>query len=118
MTAPTQEQVEKAKEKIMHAAVKSKDGWIFIGKCHADCFMKARNINVEMVGTADFQGFVTSKGVFVDRKEAAKIAWLAGQTNKEIKILFSEDLWSEQYDAKHTYCEIEGYKLDEETKNI
>jgi hypothetical protein len=43
------------------------------------------------------QGFVTSTGRFVDRKEAARIALTSGQI-KELSrpglgILFSEDLW-------------------------
>lgn len=48
------------------------------------------------------QGFVTSAGRFVDRKEAVKIAIAAGQLKREGSIviktspaglLFSEDLW-------------------------
>ena len=39
------------------------------------------------------QGFLTSKGRFVDRKEAGKIAFERGQIKKETDCLFSEDLY-------------------------
>lgn len=39
------------------------------------------------------QGFVTSEGRFVDRIEAARIAYEAGQTKEPLKHLFSEDVW-------------------------
>lgn len=41
----------------------------------------------------DAQGFWTSHDRFVDRKEAAKIAFEAGQIPEEKSELFSEDLW-------------------------
>ena len=96
-------------EEIKHAAVKSKCGWIIIGKCHADCFEKARNINLEMSFSRDDQGFITSKGNYVDRKIAAMIARQAEQVPPETEILFSEDLWCDRYNAKHFYDEIKGY---------
>lgn len=40
-----------------------------------------------------YQGFYTSKGRFVDRKEAAKIAYNCGQIDKQVDVLFSEDLY-------------------------
>lgn len=39
------------------------------------------------------QGFMTSKGRFVDRKEAGKIAFECGQIDKENDYLFSEDIY-------------------------
>lgn len=42
------------------------------------------------------QGFVTSSGRFVDRKEALGIARAAKQVRRDIgraKVLFSEDVW-------------------------
>lgn len=96
-------------EEIKHAAVKSEDGWIFIGKCHADCFHKAHNINVKMSKKAEDQGFVTSMGRFVQRGEAAKIAFDNGQIVKGTKLLFSEDLWCPSYNGQFDYDEIKGY---------
>lgn len=40
-----------------------------------------------------YQGFMTSKGRFVDRKEAAKIAYECGQITKQVKTLYSEDIF-------------------------
>lgn len=79
---------------IKEAAIKFK-GKIYTGKRHCDCIMKAgkdtktRPINGE-------QGFLTTKGDFVDREEAAIIALESGQI-KELKfhktMLYSEDLY-------------------------
>ncbi len=38
-------------------------------------------------------GFITSAYRFVDREEAGRIAFKAGQTEKHIKSLFSEDIY-------------------------
>lgn len=112
-------------ELIKHAAVKSKEGWIFFGKCHADCFHKAHHINVKMSQKAEDQGFLTNLGRYVQRGEGYQIAIDAGQiierkseldpdlfdtgTGTRSKILFSEDLWSAAYYGMHRYCEINGY---------
>lgn len=39
------------------------------------------------------QGFMTSHGRYVDRVEAAKIAYECGQINKPSNYLFSEDIY-------------------------
>jgi hypothetical protein len=39
------------------------------------------------------QGFLTSDNIFVDRFEAAKIAFESGQLKIQKPYLFSEDLW-------------------------
>jgi hypothetical protein len=97
-------------EVIKHAAVKSVDGWIFLGKCHADCFHKAHHIKVKMSQKADDQGFVTSEGRYVTRFEAAKIAEASKQVDKSVGgFLFSEDLWHVEYGGKFDYDEIKGY---------
>ena len=97
-------------EVIMHAAVIAENGYlIFIGKCHSDCFHQAANISVKMSKKAENQGFVTSKGNFVNRKEAAKIAFLAGQINEPEEILFSEMLWSKSENGKFEYDYVKGY---------
>lgn len=41
----------------------------------------------------NIQGFLTNTNRFVDRSEGAKIAFDAGQIEKEIKTLYSEDLY-------------------------
>ena len=39
------------------------------------------------------EGFILSDGRFVDRKEAAEIAYRAGQIQKPCRMLYSEHLW-------------------------
>lgn len=39
------------------------------------------------------QGFLTSFGVFVDRREAAIVAYNSGQIKEKKKFLYSEDLY-------------------------
>lgn len=98
-------------ELIKHAAVKSQDGWIFIGKCHADCFHKMHHLKIKSSQKADHQGFVTSSGRYVERNEAARIAKASGMVDSlPVEILFSEDLWSEQHNGKYKYNEISGYE--------
>lgn len=102
-------------ERILHASVKSEIGRkIFFGKCHADCFYKGQAMGIRMSGKADDQGFLTSKGRYVTRSEAAKIAFEQGQIDKPTGYLISEDLWSEQDNGKYNHDEIKGYVLKEQ----
>jgi len=44
-------------------------------------------------GRTTIQGFLTSKGMFVDREQAGKIAFEVGQISAPNDYLFSEDLY-------------------------
>jgi hypothetical protein len=67
---------------------------IYTGRNHADIIWTLATINhIDFIVTQDMQGFVTDTGRFVDRTEAAKIAFEAGQIKEEKRILFSEDLY-------------------------
>ena len=52
-----------------------------------------------IVDTTDYnyvggkQGFITNRGEFLSRVEAAKAALEEGQLDRPLKELFSEDLW-------------------------
>jgi hypothetical protein len=79
------------KERIVETAVRLDDGEIFTGLRHIDAFVKA----YERSGTRfrdDQMGFVTSTGRFVSRKEAAQIAYNAGQIRAPKDELFNDDL--------------------------
>jgi hypothetical protein len=104
---------------IIHAAVYSPDkAHLFIGKSHAECLHQASKMKVKMnTAPASHQGFVTNFGDFVSREEAAKIAYQAGQIDRKLKILFSEDLWSPVDGGKYDYDEARGYVLRSEAKN-
>ena len=68
------------------------DGKIWTGRRHGEIISKIVEAGGRTPVTAD-QGFVTECGKFVDRKEAAEIAFAAGQTSKNVRILMSEDLY-------------------------
>jgi hypothetical protein len=112
---PAEEEVNRAElldfedssERIKAAAIKRNDGVVSTGKDHAEVFKKSP------FGTCkagSVQGFVTNSGRFVDRKEAAKIAFNAGQISKyeEGQILLSEEIW---LFGEHKYDEEKGYYL-------
>lgn len=50
------------------------------------------NPNIGLI-TQEMQGFVTDDGKFVDREEAAKIAYECGQIKEPKNTLFSEDIF-------------------------
>ena len=74
--------------KIVAAAIKTETGDILIGRSHAE-IIRSQDYGVCKGGV---QGFVTDDGTFVDRIEAAEIAFRAGQTKKQEAILMSEDI--------------------------
>jgi hypothetical protein len=99
-------------EHIKHAAVKSETGFfILLGKCHADCFWQGRNIGLKMSKKSEDQGFMTSKGRYVSRMVAARIAKKAGQLKKDdkrkVKYLLSEDIWYQT--ERFVYTQQLGY---------
>lgn len=100
------------KETIKHAVVKAENGMMLLGKCHADCFYQGQNIGLKLSKKADDQGFITSTGRYVNRKEAAIIARDAGQLDPEDKqrpnvvALLSEDIW---YQKRFIYTQMLGY---------
>lgn len=72
-------------------------GIVFCGFRHPHCMYSMcsitgkRSVETE-VGEYE-QGFLTSKNRFVDRKEAAKIAFERGQIPEPKETLYSEDVW-------------------------
>ena len=76
----------------MKEAAILKDGIVYLGKSG-----KRHNHIIKDYPEIRFftkeQGFITNEGKFVDRVEAAKIAFECGQIKKEKRILFSEDLY-------------------------
>ena len=83
-------------EYIICSAIKLKDNRIIGGYRHCDCLINLAN-KTESIGR--IEGFLTSKGRFVDRKEAYKIQHSAKINSfcidgySKIKELFSEDLY-------------------------
>ena len=61
---------------------------------HGDVLRKLHDFNPIALG-GECQGFLTSAGRYVNRRDAAAIALAAGQVDKLISApdLYSEDLW-------------------------
>ena len=70
-------------------------GFVIGGHRHHNCFMTAYilNNNKKIIVDSEIQGFLTNTNTFVDRKDAAIIAFNAGQILKPIQKLFSEDIY-------------------------
>ena len=65
-----------------------------LGYRHHDIFRRFNAENNDVINTGLYaQGFFTSKGRWVNRKEAADIAYAAGQIDTPVSTLFSEDLY-------------------------
>ena len=60
-----------------------------LGLRHADIIYKY----MDAIDQSDLGGFCTSKGRYVDREEAAKIALECGQISEEKRLLYSEDIY-------------------------
>jgi len=79
----------------IHQPINIRTGFVVCGHRHHNCFtIKAM---LQGLGEREYkeeaQGFLTNKNRFVDRFEAAKIAYLSGQIQKEVYKLYSEDVW-------------------------
>ena len=75
-------------------------GLVVLGYRHGQCMWTMgsltglRTVENAEDGVGDFeQGFLTNKNRFVEREEAAEIAFAAQQIDKPIKRLYSEDLY-------------------------
>jgi hypothetical protein len=102
-------------ETIQHAAIRTSENIIVFDKTHADCFKKLYKLNA-LLTDDDIQGFFTSYHRFVDREEAAMVAYKSFQIDfyEEKLPLTSEDLWSLQYNGKFDYDPVKGYILKKE----
>lgn len=71
------------------------EGVVVAGRRHGDCI----STFISLTGKRNVEpgpyimGFLTSDNRFVDREKAAIIAFNAGQTEKKLKTLFSEDIY-------------------------
>jgi hypothetical protein len=74
---------------IKAAAIKVGDK-VYTGFRHAHIIIDNK---FEVIITQEMQGFVTDDDKFINREEAAKIAYECGQINKPKRELFSEDIF-------------------------
>jgi hypothetical protein len=78
---------------MITAAAMRRDGKVFTGRRHPNIIQDM--IKLGYTKPWDEQGFVTDKGDFLSRVDAAKHAIACGQIKKTQwgSMLFSEDLW-------------------------
>ena len=78
----------------VHQPKNIKSGIVVAGHRHCNCFVILKDIfkSREYIGK-EVQGFLTSKGRFVDREMASVIAFNANQTEVERETLYSEDIY-------------------------
>lgn len=77
-------------------SVKNNDEWpgvVICGWRHHNCISTWKSATGFNTDQSSVQGFLTSENRFVNRKEAGKIAFVAGQITIETDCLFSEDLY-------------------------
>lgn len=65
------------------------NGVVFKGDRHRNIISNYPHVNLKQ----GKEGFLTSSGMFLDRVEAAKIAYMTGQIKSKKKKLISEDLY-------------------------
>lgn len=69
-------------------------GFVISGRRHHNVFITLKCLGIDRLLIGDsIQGFITSDDRFVNRKEAAQIAFDAGQIKEMKNSLFSEDLY-------------------------
>jgi hypothetical protein len=79
-------------KKRVHQPINIETGIVICGLMHCNCFSVLSELSdVELKKTK--QGFLTTKNRFVDRIEAATIAFREKQIKKETSCLFSEDFY-------------------------
>lgn len=80
----------------VHQPKNVKEGFVVCGRRHHNCYYIASICLAEgyseVKGTC-VQGFLTSKDIFLDRKEAGKLAFEQNQILELTDCLFSEDLY-------------------------
>lgn len=70
-------------------------GIVVCGRRHHNCYITLASLlgdNYDVKLTHN-QGFVTSKDRYLERKEAAQLAFECGQITEQSKTIFSEELW-------------------------
>ncbi len=94
LTLLSELEAEQKPERIKCAAIRLKNGEIYEGRNHSEAYgaCNKKHPIEEKAHLNAKQGFVTSTGRFVSRKEGGEIAYNARQIQKQTEHLFSEDI--------------------------
>jgi hypothetical protein len=77
--------------KVIQQAAIWNNGIIYKGKRHKDIVMsQPKHLNIRKGG---IEGFLTTSGIFLDRKEAADLAYQMGQISEPVDELKSEHIY-------------------------
>lgn len=74
------------------AAAVMVDGKVYRGTRHGEC-IKIAVLNGAKRVNQDQQGFLTDSGEYVNREDAARLAFQCGQIATPKRKLYSEDVW-------------------------
>ena len=82
-------------KKYEHQPKNIESGIVVCGRRHHNCYMTLASLLGDKydIKLTHNQGFVTSKNRYLERKEAAQLAFECGQITKQSKTIFSEELW-------------------------
>lgn len=77
--------------KVIEQAAILNNGMVYKGKRHKDIVMSVpKHLNIRKGG---IEGFVTTSGIFLDRRQAAELAYQMGQISEPVEELKSEHLY-------------------------
>lgn len=68
-------------------------GFVLCGRRHHNCFATASILGFNRLGIQITQGFLTNEDRFLNREDAAKVAYYSGQIEELENSLMSEMLW-------------------------
>lgn len=77
--------------KYAHQPRNIESGIVICGRRHHNIFVVAKECNLSHIDS--IQGFLTSKDRFLNREDAAQLAFGNGQIDTPVKELFSEDIY-------------------------
>lgn len=80
-------------DKLQHTCINVDEGIVLFGLRHTMWDLLVRLYPDYKQDHCTVQGFLTSENRFVERNEAAEIAFKSGQTEENKKFLYSEDLY-------------------------
>lgn len=94
-------------ESIIRAAIEYHNGEIVVGSCHGLIIQFQGKRGIYSKGNCNKDLFLTSDDHIVSRKEAAKIAYAAGQLKRPQDTVYSEDILPTD-DNTYIYREASG----------
>lgn len=88
----------KDNKKHFHQPINIKTGFVVAGLRHHNCYatiecLSKKDSIGDMENMENIEGFITSENFFVNRIEAAEIAYKSGQIKEKVSKLFSENIY-------------------------